>query len=101
MTQSASIDMKQLWDRAREGASADELMEEFNLADTASLKNNLQILMQEKQQEINVPGLIGAGSLSQDYTAQGVRVPSEMNAAPDDDTCRKPSGTDKAAGDSS
>lgn len=75
MKQQPNIDKKSLWELAQQGKDAEEIMKELNIADMATLENSLQNLMQEKGETVNVPGLIGKGTLHGEYTDKGKRVP--------------------------
>jgi hypothetical protein len=83
MEQQTAINMRRLWDMAKLGKSAQEIMQELNIADMATLENALQGLMQEKGETVNIPGLIGRSSLNAEYTDTGTRIPPEMKKGPD------------------
>ena len=78
MEHQIDINMRKLWDLAKQGKSAREIMEELDISDMAALKNALQGLMQEKGETINVPGLIGEPSINAEYTESGDRIPPDM-----------------------
>ena len=78
MEQQVNINMKRLWELAQQGKSADDIMKELDITDMAALKNALQGLMQEKGETVNVPGLIGKGSIHGEYTDSGERIPPGM-----------------------
>jgi len=79
MVRQSTVDMKRLWELAEEGKDAQEIMKELNISDMATLKNALQNLVDQKGKSVNVPGLIGKGSVNQSYTDSGVRVPPGMS----------------------
>lgn len=72
------VDLNRLWELARQGKSADEIRQELDITDMAWLKRALQGLMQEKGETVNVPGLIGEGSMEGRYTKTGSRLPQDM-----------------------
>jgi hypothetical protein len=78
MERQIAVNMKRLWELAKEGKSAQEIMQELDITDMAALKNALQGLMQEKGETINVPGLIGEPSMEEEYTDRGHRIPPDM-----------------------
>lgn len=78
MEQQLNINQKRLWELAQQGKDAEEIMKELNIADMATLHTALQNLMKEKGETVNVPGLIGEGSLHGEYTDKGKRVPPGM-----------------------
>jgi len=78
MEEQIAVNMKRLWELAREGKSAREIMQELDISEMATLKNALQGLMQEKGETINVPGLIGEAAIDPRYTDKGDRIPPAM-----------------------
>jgi hypothetical protein len=78
MEHQIAINMKRLWELAHEGKSAQEIMQELDISDMATLKNALQGLMQEKGKTINVPGLIGQAAIDPRYNEKGDRIPPAM-----------------------
>ncbi|MFO7605229.1 MAG: hypothetical protein R6W72_02850 [Desulfurivibrionaceae bacterium] len=78
MEQQIAINMKRLWELAKQGKSAGEIMREMNITEMATLENAMQGLMRDKAETINVPGLIGRSSVKAEYTDTGKRIPSEM-----------------------
>lgn len=78
MVENTQIDMKRLWELAKAGKSADEIMNELNSRDMAALKQALQRLMQEKGETVAVAGLAGDPGLRARYTDRGIRIDPEM-----------------------
>lgn len=72
------IDAKRLWEMARAGRSADEIMNALDVSDMGALKQALQDLMREKGETVAVPGLVGEPALRARYTDRGIRIDSEM-----------------------
>lgn len=79
MEQQLNINLKRLWELAKQGKSAEEIMTELGISDMAVLQSNLQNLMRQKGETINIPGLIDTGADDPRYTAGGERVPPEMS----------------------
>ncbi len=78
MVRESTVDMQRLWDLAQKGKDAQEIMKELDISDMTALRNALQNLFDQKGKTINVPGLIGKGSLNQSYTDTGARIPPGM-----------------------
>ncbi len=55
--QQQPIDMQRLWKLAQQGKDAQEIMQELDISDKAALKNAIQNLVDEKGEDIKVPGL--------------------------------------------
>lgn len=51
------IDMQRLWELAQQGKDAQEIMKELNISDRAELKKAVQNLVDEKGEDIHIPGL--------------------------------------------
>ena len=78
MVDNKRIDMKRLWEMAKSGKSAQEMMTEFDITDMGDLKRALDGLMQEKGETVAVAGLTGAPGLRSTYTDDGIRLPPAM-----------------------
>ena len=78
MVQNTQIDMKKLWELAKSGTPADEIMNELNIRDMGALKQAMQSLMQEKGETVAVAGLVGDPGLRARYTDKGIRIDPEM-----------------------
>ena len=72
------IDTKRLWEMARAGKSADEMMDALDISDMGALNQALQGLMREKGETVAVPGLVGEAALRARYTDRGIRIDPEM-----------------------
>jgi hypothetical protein len=72
------IDMQHLYKLARAGKPAQEIMKELDLSDMATLKNALINLMQEKGEDLQIPGLIGDAALNPRYTDDDIRINKDM-----------------------
>ncbi|MGB5984287.1 MAG: AbrB/MazE/SpoVT family DNA-binding domain-containing protein [Desulfobacterales bacterium] len=78
MADNTQIETTRLWEMAKAGKSAEEMMESLGIRDRASLKQALQNAMREKGESVVVPGLIGRAGLRTRYTDQGIRIPPAM-----------------------
>lgn len=78
MEQKKRVYMERIWELAKQGKSAGEIMKVLDISDMATLKNDLQSMMQEKGETINVPGLIGEPGMEEEYTDTGARIPPGM-----------------------
>ena len=78
MAQNTQIDMKRLWEMAKSGKPASEIMEELDVRDMGALKQALQSIMQEKGETVAVAGLAGDPGLRALYTDKGIRIDPEM-----------------------
>ncbi|MGB3222462.1 MAG: hypothetical protein WBB23_06645 [Desulforhopalus sp.] len=78
MVQQKPIDLKRLWELAQQGKNAQEIMKELDISEMAALKNAVQNLVDEKGEHVNIPGLIGKGSVEGSYTDTGARIPPGM-----------------------
>ncbi|MFO7963003.1 MAG: hypothetical protein R6U50_03695 [Desulfobacterales bacterium] len=77
------VDLKRLWELAKEGKSAQEMMKTLNLRDMESLKRSLDKLFREKGETVHVPGLIGRASVEGKHTRSGARIDPQMMGKPD------------------
>ncbi|MFP4347658.1 MAG: hypothetical protein ACOC3W_11970 [Thermodesulfobacteriota bacterium] len=71
------INAKRLWELAKEGKSAQELMDELDLRDHGALKTALQTLMAEKGETLMIDGL-DRPSVSGKHTDRGNRIDPQM-----------------------
>jgi hypothetical protein len=78
MTEPKQIDLKRLWELAKAGKSAREIMADLDIRDMAALKQALQEVMRERGETVAVPGLIGDAGLRARYTDRGIRIEPEM-----------------------
>jgi hypothetical protein len=78
MAEKTQMETKRLWEMAKAGKSAQEIMSSLNIRDMAALKQALEGAMREKGETVAVPGLIGEAGLRARYTDRGIRIPSEM-----------------------
>ena len=70
----ADFDAEKLWQFAKDGKTATELMEECGIATKQTLKNALMELMMEKGEVIKVNGLMGREIPNPKMTATGIRL---------------------------
>ena len=78
MVQQKPIDLKRLWELAKQGKDAQKIMNKRDISEMAALKNAIQNLVDKKGEHINIPGLVGKGSVDESYTDTGSRIPSGM-----------------------
>lgn len=78
MVQQKIVDLKRLWELAQQGKNAQEIMRELDISEMAALKTAMLNLEEEKGEHINIPGLIGKGSVEGSYTDTGARIPPGM-----------------------
>jgi hypothetical protein len=78
MAEKKQIDLKRLWELAKAGKSAPEIMSALDIREMADLKQAMQEAMREKGETVAVPGLIGDAGLRARYTDQGIRIGPEM-----------------------
>ena len=71
------INAKRLWELAKEGKSAHELMDELDLRDFDALKTALHTLMTDKGETLAIEGL-DRPSVSARYTDRGHRIDPQM-----------------------
>ncbi len=57
MVQQKPIDMQRLWELAKQGKDAQEIMKELDITEMTELKNAIQSLVDEKGEDLHVPGL--------------------------------------------
>jgi hypothetical protein len=78
MEQRLQTDLEHLYRLTKSGKSAQEIMQELNIAEIADLQNAMMNLVQEKGEETRVPGLIGSASINPRYNDEGIRISPEM-----------------------
>jgi hypothetical protein len=78
MADTGQVDVKRLWEMAKSGMSADEIMKQFNIADKEQLKNIMMEVMREKGESVYIKGLINHPSISAEYTQDGIRISPAM-----------------------
>lgn len=78
MADTGQVDVKRLWEMAKRGMSADELMKQFDISDKEKLKNAMWEVMREKGEAFYIEGLIDDPSLFAQYTPDGIRISPAM-----------------------
>ncbi len=74
-----AVDKEALFDLAKEGKSASEIMEELGIKTKQTLKNALTDLMIERGQVLNVPGIVGrATSNLRKLGSTGIQIPAKL-----------------------
>lgn len=78
MAELGNVEMERLWELAHQGRTAEELMQEMDLKDRASLKNALEELMRQKGETDVLRGLVGRPSVNPKFTKDGIRIPPAL-----------------------
>jgi hypothetical protein len=78
MVENRQVETKRLWELAKAGKSAEEIMEALDIRDMALLEQALENLMREQGERVEVPGLTGRAGLRTRYTERGIRIDGSM-----------------------
>jgi len=78
MEEQKQINLEHLYRLAKSGKSAREIMQELDLTNTAMLQNALTNLMEERNESIDIPGLVGKASINPHYSDDGIRISPDM-----------------------
>jgi hypothetical protein len=78
MADTGQVDVKRLWEMAKSGMPADEIMKHFNISDKNQLKNIMMEVTREKGESVYIKGLIDHPSISAQYTQDGIRISPAM-----------------------
>ena len=78
MADPGQVDTKILWEMAKKGMSANELMKQLNISDMNKLKTAMREVMRKKGESFYIEGIIDDPSLFAQYTPEGIRISPAM-----------------------